>query len=385
MACSIASAIRFAWRSICSGSRPSISSRIFGSVPGITQAAPGLCRSVPFPLPAPASSPRANHPAAVFAVTFRFRCACGYFRQAFLQFAQRLAGRLHDAQDLQRADDAVARGAKSRKIMCPLCSPPRFRFSSHHFLDDVTIAHLRAKDLSAVRRASASSSPKLLITVATSVFCASWPAPSKSIAAMARISSPSTISPFSSHNRTRSASPSCVMPTWRRFPDEPLNFLGMRAAAVGVDVGAVRLVVRDGQLGAEFAQNAGGRFVTGAVRDIDRDVHFFERHARAGNWSWQTRRSGRARRRCGWRGRFSRRRPDRIDLAGEDQLLRSALLDLVVQLVAVVAEKFDAVILVGIVRSGEDDAGIGAERAGDVGHARAWAAGRSGAHPRLTK
>ena len=44
-------------------------------------------------------------------------------------------------------------------------------------------------------------------------------------------------------------------------------------------------------------------------------------------------------------------------------------LDLVVEFVTVVPEKFDAVVLVRIVRGGEDDAGIGAQRARDVGHA----------------
>lgn len=44
--------------------------------------------------------------------------------------------------------------------------------------------------------------------------------------------------------------------------------------------------------------------------------------------------------------------------------------DFIIELVAIVPEKFDAVILVGIVRSGEDDAGIGAKRSRDVGHTR---------------
>ena len=65
---------------------------------------------------------------------------------------------------------------------------------------------------------------------------------------------------------------------------------------------------------------------------------------------------------------FSRRRPDGIDLAAENEIL-DLLLDLVVELVAVVPEKLDAVIFVRIVRRGEDDAGIGAQGTGDVSHA----------------
>ena len=52
------------------------------------------------------------------------------------------------------------------------------------------------------------------------------------------------------------------------------------------------------------------------------------------------------------------------------------VLDLVVELVAVGAEELDAVVVVGIVGGGDDDAGVGAQAAGDVGDARAWAAAR---------
>ena len=62
-------------------------------------------------------------------------------------------------------------------------------------------------------------------------------------------------------------------------------------------------------------------------------------------------------------------RANRIDLAGENELL-DFLFDLIVEFVAVVPEKFDAVVFVGIVRGGENDAGIGAERARDVSDAR---------------
>ena len=44
-------------------------------------------------------------------------------------------------------------------------------------------------------------------------------------------------------------------------------------------------------------------------------------------------------------------------------------LNFIVELVAVVLEKFDPVVLVGIVRGGENNASVGAERTRDVGHA----------------
>ena len=62
-------------------------------------------------------------------------------------------------------------------------------------------------------------------------------------------------------------------------------------------------------------------------------------------------------------------RADCFDFAAENEVL-DLLLDLVVELVAVVPEKFDAVVLVGIVRGGDDDAGIRAQAARDVGDAR---------------
>ena len=61
-------------------------------------------------------------------------------------------------------------------------------------------------------------------------------------------------------------------------------------------------------------------------------------------------------------------RADVFDLAAENQVF-DFVLDLVVELVAVGAEEFDAVVGVGIVRGGDDDAGVGAQAARDVGDA----------------
>src|SRR5207237_4690867 len=58
-------------------------------------------------------------------------------------------------------------------------------------------------------------------------------------------------------------------------------------------------------------------------------------------------------------------RSDEIDLSGENKLL-DFLLDLVIQLVTVVSKKFDAVVLIRIMRSRKDDAGVRAQRARDV-------------------
>src|SRR3984893_6256798 len=62
------------------------------------------------------------------------------------------------------------------------------------------------------------------------------------------------------------------------FLYDALNLSRKSAAALCVDVPPVWFVMHDRQSGAEFAENAGRRFVGRAVRHIDRDVHFLERH-----------------------------------------------------------------------------------------------------------
>ena len=60
------------------------------------------------------------------------------------------------------------------------------------------------------------------------------------------------------------------------FLDETLNFLGVNAAALRVDVCAVRVVMRNCHFRAQLTQNARCRFVGGAIRNIHSDVHFLE-------------------------------------------------------------------------------------------------------------
>src|SRR5207247_9597467 len=151
------------------------------------------------------------------------------------------------------------------------------------------------------------------------------------------------------------------------FPNRPLNFRGVIAPALRVEVRAVRFVVRDGYLRPEFAQNAWRRFVGGAVRHIDSDAHLLERHTaretRFGKFNVT------AKGVINPRGApdVSGSRPNGIDFSGKNKLL-DLFFYMIVQLVAVVPEKFDAIIFVRIVRSGENDAGIGTQRSRDVSH-----------------
>src|ERR1041384_709909 len=97
-------------------------------------------------------------------------------------------------------------------------------------------------------------------------------------------------------------------------------------------------------------------------------MHFFQRHA-----AWKAslgelhippkciiNSGGAANPASGWANAFY--------FPGEYQPL-DFLLDLIVQFVAIVSKEFYPVILIRIVRCGENNAGIGSQRTSDVGHA----------------
>src|SRR5439155_25910174 len=65
---------------------------------------------------------------------------------------------------------------------------------------------------------------------------------------------------------------------------------------------------------------------------------------------------------------FTSGRPNILDFAAEYQLL-DLVFDVVVELVAVSPKEFDAIIVIGIMRSGDDDARIRAKTARDVSNA----------------
>src|SRR5439155_542681 len=109
--------------------------------------------------------------------------------------------------------------------------------------------------------------------------------------------------------------------------------------------------------------------ISRAVGNIDGYAHFFERpparKARLGKFDITTERVIDSRSPSNSSGS----RADGIDFACENELL-DLFFHLIVQLVAVVPEKFDSVIFVRIMRGGEDDAGVGAKRPRDVRDAR---------------
>src|SRR5262245_14702830 len=148
-----------------------------------------------------------------------------------------------------------------------------------------------------------------------------------------------------------------------------LDLLGMNTAAAVVDIHTVWLVVRHHNVRAEFAQNARRRFISRSICDVDSHSHFLEGHstrkARLREFNITTKRVVNARGPSDFAGGWS----DRIDFAGKNELL-DFFLNLIIELVTVVPEKFDAVVLKRIMRSGKDDASIGAQRSCDVSNAR---------------
>src|SRR6185437_2213811 len=123
----------------------------------------------------------------------------------------------------------------------------------------------------------------------------------------------------------------------------------MHGTAILVDVHAVRLVAVDDDFRAEFAQDAGRGFVSGAVRAIDHDAHAFESHAaREGGFGEFDVTPESVINTNSLADRFGRG-TNGFDFAAENEMF-DLILDLVVELVAVRAEKFDAVIRVRIVR-----------------------------------
>ena len=63
------------------------------------------------------------------------------------------------------------------------------------------------------------------------------------------------------------------------FHDFFAHHLRVHRAAIQIDVFAIGLVVENDDFRAEFAQDAGGRFVGGAVTAVQNNLQAFERQA----------------------------------------------------------------------------------------------------------
>ena len=215
---------------------------------------------------------------------------------------------------------------------------------------------------------SARSSPRLDITVATTVRPGSSSLASMRVPRMAMISSPSTTRPFSSHRITRSASPSSATPS--AAPNRRTSSarrLGVQRAAAVVDVPAVGLHAQLDHLGAQLVEHLGRDLVGRAVGAVDHDPHAVQGRLRGEGVLQELDVAARRRPRCAWPCRCSD--GPLVVAVGLHQALDLGL-DLVGQLEPVAGEELDAVVLVGVVRGADDHAGVGAHRRGDERDAR---------------
>ena len=74
----------------------------------------------------------------------------GIFLETFLQFAQRLTGRVHDSQNLERADNSVAGRREIAKNDVAALFAAEIELPRDHFFDHITIPDFGANYLSAV-------------------------------------------------------------------------------------------------------------------------------------------------------------------------------------------------------------------------------------------
>ena len=152
---------------------------------------------------------------------------------------------------------------------------------------------------------------------------------------------------------------------------ELLDLLGMGAAAVGVDICAVRMVVDHDEIGSQFAQDAGTGLVGGTICAVECDAERLEREVTRKTLLRKLDIAAECVVDAEGLADFCGGGADVFDFSAEDEML-DARFDFVIELEAVMPEEFDAVVFVGIVGGGKHDAGIGPQRAGDVGYARRW-------------
>src|SRR5206468_2354803 len=120
---------------------------------------------------------------------------------------------------------------------------------------------------------------------------------------------------------------------------------------------AVGVIAIDDDVRAQFAQDAGGRFVSGAVGAIDHHAHSFEGHAARERSFGIFNVTAEGILDAHGLADFIGGGTDVFDAATEDEVF-DLMLDLVFQLITVCAEKFNAVVIVRIVRGSNHDAGI---------------------------
>ena len=200
----------------------------------------------------------------------------GIFFENFFEFAERLAGFDHDAQDLECANDAVARGGVvAEDHMSALLAADIVSIAEHGF-DDIAVADLGAEDFSPV---GFEGFIEAEVAHDGGNQRAAFKAAALEVIDCCDGHNLVTIDQLTIFVTEQDAVRIAVVgdtDVRLALAGELLDLLWMGASAVGVDVCAVRMVVDDDQVGAEFAQDAGAGLVGGAVRAIERDAERLE-------------------------------------------------------------------------------------------------------------
>src|SRR3569623_1339028 len=138
------------------------------------------------------------------------------------------------------------------------------------------------------------------------------------------------------------------------FEHRHLRRFGMSGTAVVIDVEAVRLDTDGDHRGTEFLEHAGRDVIGGPVRAVDHDLQTAKFH------------DGRD----AALAEFDIAAGGVADAFGLAEVGLDRELQLVGELVALRREKFDAIIVVRIVRGANDDAGLAMQGAGEAGDGR---------------
>ena len=190
------------------------------------------------------------------------------FFQDFFEFAERLTGLNHDAEDLECADDAVSCGCEVTEDHVSALLATDIVSLAKHGLDHVAVANFGAKHAATmgfqclIESEVAHHCGDERISVQASAFQVIDGSDGHDLVAIDELA-------------VLVAEQHAVGVTVMRdadlglaFAGEALDVLGMRAAAIGVDVGAGRMVVMNDQVGSKLTKNAGAGFVGGAIGTI---------------------------------------------------------------------------------------------------------------------
>lgn len=152
-----------------------------------------------------------------------------------------------------------------------------------------------------------------------------------------------------------------------KFTDARVDVLGMHGAALFVNVRAIGLIGDDDDFRTQFPEHTGSGFIRRAVGAINHNAHSFKCEASRERGFGLLDVSSQGVVYADGFANGTGGGANVLDLAAEDEAF-DLRFNRVIQFVTVGAEEFNSVIVVRIMRGGDDNAGIGSETSGDVSH-----------------